>query len=76
MVIVVENLLNDLDSLKKRLDRSVSKNDVYIKDLESRKDNLSVHGHWDLGYHIGNKAAKQDVIDMLDEVLEKYCIEK
>lgn len=37
--------------------------------MEQKKDRLSVHGYWDLGYFGGRATLYEDVIDDLKELL-------
>lgn len=37
--------------------------------MEQKKDRLSVHGYWDLGYFGGRATLYEDVVDDLKELL-------
>lgn len=52
---------------ERQLNRQIERIKKRIQDLEDRKDRLSVHGYWDLGYYIGKLAVMEDWLDDLQE---------
>ena len=50
------------------LQRQILKAKANIADLEEKKDYLSQHGHWSLGYWKGRLSVLED---WLDELLER-----
>lgn len=63
--------MNDqLNKCKARLERSLKRAEERIEYLEQRKDNLSPHGHWDLGYFHGKASAYDLAIELIDKILE------
>lgn len=63
--------MNDqLNKCKARLERSLKRAEERIEHLEQRKDNLSPHGHWDLGYFHGKASAYDLAIELIDKILE------
>lgn len=56
----------DIEKLKAKVQRKINRNNEKIKDLESREDKLSVHGHWDLGYFKGANSALENILDELE----------
>jgi hypothetical protein len=52
---------------ERQLKRQIERIKKRIQDLEDRKDKLSVHGYWDLGYHKGKLAVMEDWLDSIKE---------
>ncbi len=46
-----------------KIDRTRKK----IEDYESRKENLSIHGYWSLGYQEGRLSVLEDLMDEIEE---------
>lgn len=56
-----------------QLERSISRIKKQIADLESREKNLSIHGHWDLGYYKGKLSVLEDWLDNIRDGNPKPC---
>lgn len=59
--------MNKEDLIKKythKLERHKTKEDLY----SSRKDNLSKHGYWTLGYYSGTTSILEDILDDLESL--------
>ena len=52
---------------ERQLSRQIERLKKRIQDLEDRKDSLSVHGYWDLGYYKGQLAVMEDWLDAIQE---------
>jgi len=65
--------INDakLETYKHRLERKIKRNKTSIEEYEANKDNLSVHGHWSLGYYIGVNSELENLLDDINELLGK-----
>jgi hypothetical protein len=55
------------DRVQRKIDRNIKRIEVY----KSNKDNLSVHGHWSLGYHLGITSELENLLDDIDELMGK-----
>ena len=51
-----------------RLKRQIERIKKRIQDYEERKEKLSVHGYWDLGYYQGKLVAMEDWLDSILEI--------
>ena len=51
----------------KKLKRKLQRFNKRIDELKSKKDILSKHGYWSLGYYEGKTSAIEDVLDELQE---------
>lgn len=58
-----------IKNLIKKYDRQLSRSEKKEKELEERKDRLSVHGYWDLGYFAGRSSLYADIRDDLNDLL-------
>jgi uncharacterized protein Yka (UPF0111/DUF47 family) len=52
---------------EERLQRMIDRAKESLKDLEERKDNLSKHGYWDIGYFKGRISVLEDWLDDIRE---------
>lgn len=52
---------------ERQLKRQIERIKKRIQDYEERKENLSVHGYWSLGYYQGQLAVMED---WLDDIIE------
>lgn len=52
----------DMRRIKHKIDRAKRK----IQDLEERKNILSVHGYWSLGYWEGRLSVLEDLLDEVE----------
>ena len=52
---------------KRQIQRQIERTKKHITDYEIRKDNLSVHGYWSLGYYQGKLTAMEDALDDIEE---------
>lgn len=52
---------------EERLQRMINRAKEKLKDLEERKDNLSKHGYWDIGYFKGRISVLEDWLDDIRE---------
>lgn len=52
---------------EKYLKRQIERLKLQIQDLEERKEKLSVHGYWDLGYYRGKLTVMEDWLDNIQE---------
>ena len=52
---------------KQQLERQIKRLQKHIEYLEERKDNLSVHGYWELGYYRGQLSIVEDWLDSIIE---------
>ena len=57
-----------------QLKRQIERIKKRVQDLEERKDKLSVHGYWDLGYYKGKLAVMEDWLDSIKE--DEECQEQ
>ena len=53
---------------ERQLRRQIERLKKQIQSYEERKENLSVHGYWDLGYFQGKLAVMEDWLDSILEV--------
>ena len=60
---------------ERQLNRQIERIKKRIQDLEDRKDKLSVHGYWDLGYYKGKLSVMEDWLDSIKEE-EEECQEQ
>lgn len=60
----------DLEKYKNRIERKIQRNKDRIKEYEDNKNNLSVHGHWSLGYYVGINSELENLLDDINVVLE------
>lgn len=56
-------------NLIKKYERQLGRSERKEKELEARKDRLSIHGYWNLGYFAGRSSLYADVIDDLNNLL-------
>ena len=65
--------VNDLElqKYKDRLERKILRNKERINNYTSRKDHLSVHGYWDLGYFEGINSELENLLDDINTLLVK-----
>jgi DNA-binding transcriptional regulator GbsR (MarR family) len=56
---------------KRELERKINRAKEMLKDLEERKDNLSKHGYWEIGYLKGKISVLEDWLDEITELLEE-----
>jgi hypothetical protein len=61
-----------LEEQKTRLERKVIRTKETIQDYEDRKDRLSIHGHWSLGYFVGILNRLEDELDFVNDLLDIY----
>lgn len=62
--------MNSIENKEKTVTRIKHKIEKYskrIEDYENRKENLSIHGHWSLGYFEGRKSILEEILDELNE---------
>lgn len=52
---------------EERLQRMIDRAKEKLKDLEERKESLSKHGYWDIGYFKGRISVLEDWIDDIRE---------
>lgn len=52
---------------KRQIERQIERTKKHIADYEARKDDLSVHGYWSLGYYQGKLTAMEDALDDIEE---------
>ena len=62
---------NKLLEYKRRLERKIKRNKDTIAEYEVKKDSLSVHGHWSLGYYIGINSELENLLDNINDLLVK-----
>ena len=55
------------EDLIKKVKRKIERCSVKIENLNSKKDRLSVHGYWDLGYFEGRKALLEEILVELEK---------
>lgn len=55
--------MQDERKIKHKIDRTKKK----IEDLETRKQDLSKHGYWSLGYWEGRLSVLEDLLDEMEE---------
>jgi len=67
--------MNVIENELKRLNRSLDRNLVKLKDLQDRIDTLSKHGYQSIGYLKGKIAEQEDFIDILKEIYESFTFE-
>lgn len=51
---------------KRQLERQIERTKRHIEDYEARKDSLSFHGYWALGYYQGKLTAMEDSLDDIE----------
>lgn len=56
---------------KRELERKINRAKEMLKDLEERKDNLSKHGYWEIGYLKGKISVLEDWLDEITEQFEE-----
>lgn len=56
----------DIEKLKKKMKRQIERNNAKIKVLEDKKEKLSIHGHFDLGYLKGVNSTLENILDDLE----------
>ena len=56
---------------EKDLKRQIERLKPRIQDLEERKEKLSVHGYWDLGYYTGKLVVMEDWLDDKADLAER-----
>ena len=61
----------NLKSQIARLQRRIKVYEKRKSDLENRKSDLSIHGHWALGYHTGRLSAMEESLDILEDVFDE-----
>ena len=59
---------------ERQLRRQIERLKKQIQGYEERKENLSVHGYWDLGYFQGKLAVMEDWLDSIKE--DEKCQEQ
>jgi hypothetical protein len=59
-----------LQEYKNKIKRQIRRNEIRIEDYENRKENLSEHGHWGLGYYTGVNSTLEKILDDLEELNE------
>lgn len=52
---------------EERLQRMIDRAEEKLKDLEERKEHLSKHGYWDIGYFKGRISVLEDWLDDIRE---------
>lgn len=52
---------------KRQIQRLIERTKKHIAEYEARKDSLSVHGYWSLGYYQGKLTAMEDALDDIEE---------
>lgn len=52
---------------KRQIERQIERTKKHIAEYEARKDSLSVHGYWSLGYYQGKLTAMEDALDDIEE---------
>ena len=52
---------------EERLQRMIKRANESLKDLENRKENLSKHGYWDIGYFKGRISVLEEWLDEIRE---------
>ena len=60
-------MISTAETRKRQLKRQIERVKKRIQDLEDREGNLSIHGHWDLGYYKGKLAVMEDWLDSIQE---------
>lgn len=58
-----------INILIRKYERQLTRCQEKEVDLENKKDNLSNHGYWSLGYFGGKTSLYEDVIDDLKELI-------
>lgn len=53
---------------EERLKRMIDRAEEKLKDLEKRKESLSKHGYWDIGFFKGRISVLED---WLDDIIEQ-----
>lgn len=56
------------DKLIKRINHRIDRNKERINDLDKRRDKLSVHGHWELGYFEGIDSELDNLIGIVETI--------
>lgn len=51
---------------KENLERTINRLKKDIQELEDKKDSLSKHGYWDLGYYKGQLSVLEMLLDELN----------
>ncbi len=54
--------------LKRQLKRQIERIRKRIQEYEEKKETLSVHGYWSLGYYQGKLSALEDWLDCMQEL--------
>ena len=60
-----------IEKLIKKYERQLWRSQYKKSALEVMKNNLSKYGYWDLGYFDGRASLYEDIIEDLEELLEK-----
>lgn len=55
---------------KRNIERSIKRAKERLEDLEKRKERLSIHGYWSIGYWEGKINVLEDWLDELTEMEE------
>lgn len=53
---------------EQQLKRQIGRIRKRIQEYEEKKETLSVHGHWSLGYYQGKLAVMEDWLDCMQEL--------
>lgn len=64
------NIKEKIEELIRRYSRQLERSRAKESDFEQRKENLSVHGHWSLGYFGGRASLYEDIIDDLNDLID------
>lgn len=56
------------DKLIKRINHRIDRNRERINDLDKRRDKLSIHGHWELGYFEGIDSELDNLIGIVETI--------
>jgi hypothetical protein len=59
----------DLEKRKERLLKKIKRFQKYNADLEAKKEDLTVHGHWSIGYNAGIINQLENQVDFIDDIL-------
>ena len=53
---------------EKQIKRQIERIRKRIQEYEEKKETLSVHGYWSLGYYQGKLSALEDLLDFMQEL--------
>lgn len=63
--------IEDLEKYKSKIERKIKRSRDRVEDYKSYEDNLSVYGHWSLGYYEGINSTLENLLDDIEETIQK-----